>query len=137
MDTFKSLKGVDKLGEYGMSIETVVRATQNAANRNGGKPYYEWTQDRVMEHFGLDEANLNEFVAFNFPFCDLEPGTEDLTIERMECDAEVNTSSKPNPVPLYSPGPPWVVNGPRISSYPFSGIKDVIILDHRAMRNAL
>jgi hypothetical protein len=148
MDTFKSLKGVDKLGDYGMTIETVVRATQNAANRNGGKPYYEWSQDGVMEHFSEDPKNLEQFVAFNLPYCDLVPGTEDLTIDYMECDAEVNPFPHSLPFkisqttsnitlslssaksPTESPNVPCSANGPKISSNRSSGTVDVNISAH-------
>jgi hypothetical protein len=80
------LKGVDKLGDYRLSVENVVRASENAASLNNGNPYYEWDVEKVMDHFEKDANNMNQFSAFNFPFCDV--GNSD-PLDKDECDGEV------------------------------------------------
>lgn len=85
--SFQDLKGIDKLEDYRMSIETVVKASENAASLNDGNPYYEWDPEKVIDHMAKDDANLEQFAAFNLPFCDL--GTLAGGIDDENCDGEV------------------------------------------------
>jgi hypothetical protein len=84
---FMDLKGVDKLGDYRLSVENVAKASEHAASLNGGAAYYEWDVERVMDHFSQDANNMNQFSAFNFPFCELNNTFEPLDVD--DCDGEV------------------------------------------------
>ncbi|OQE37747.1 hypothetical protein PENCOP_c009G01851 [Penicillium coprophilum] len=93
-DKFKKLKGVDKLGDYRLTIETVAKASEHASSKNGGKPYYEWDTNRVIDHMNEDPNNKVQFSGFNLPFCKLGPmwnGGQYELLESDECDAECQT----------------------------------------------
>lgn len=97
LHAMKNLPGIDKLEDYHMDIGTVVRATEVAANKNGGKPYHKWDPKNTLDHMLESEDNMKEFVTFNFPFCDL---THDAQPERDPphdiCDDEVNNPPLPS-----------------------------------------
>ncbi|KAJ5833978.1 hypothetical protein N7447_000004 [Penicillium robsamsonii] len=86
VENFKDLKGVDKLGDYKLSIEIVVKASEHAASVNGGAPYYEWDTNRVIDHMGNDAQNMASFSGFNLPFCELSSTSVGLNVH--DCDGE-------------------------------------------------
>ncbi|KXG45680.1 uncharacterized protein PGRI_034470 [Penicillium griseofulvum] len=93
-DKFKKLKGVEKLGDYRISIKTVVKASEHAASKNGGRPYYEWNPSNFIDHINEDPRNRVEFSGFNLPFCELglfRGGGDPGLLDRDECDTECQT----------------------------------------------
>lgn len=93
---FMELKGVDKLEDYRLSIENVVKASEHAASLNNGYPYYEWDTTKVMGHMGNDEGNMAGFSAFNLPFCEVK--NEGRSIEVDDCDGEVKIDNPFSPL---------------------------------------
>lgn len=87
VNKLKDVKGVRELERFHMGVETVVKASAHAWELNGKKPYYEWTTDKVVDHFAESERNLAGFAAFNFPYCDLSKGG--YHIDKDKCSAEV------------------------------------------------
>ncbi|KAJ5519801.1 hypothetical protein N7463_000254 [Penicillium fimorum] len=88
-DEFRNLKGVDKLGDYRLSIETVVTASEYAASLNRGQPFYEWDTTKVIDHMNQDEQNMARFSGFNLPFCQIEDGIPLVAPDK--CDNECQT----------------------------------------------
>lgn len=87
VDKYKDLKGIDKLSDYKLDIETVVKASEHAQSLNGGEPYYEWNTDRVIDHMNGGEQNLARFSGFNLPFCELHDFEG---LDNENCGAEVS-----------------------------------------------
>jgi hypothetical protein len=91
-DKFKKLKGVEKLEDYRISIKTVVKASEHADSKSGGRPYYEWNPSNFIDHINEDPRNRVEFSGFNLPFCELGlfwGGKQPGLLERDECGTEV------------------------------------------------
>lgn len=89
IDQFKDLKGVDKLEDYKLNMETVVKASEHAASLNGGDPYYEWTTERVVDHLRNDDQNMVQFSGFNLPVCYIDREE----VAKGDCDGEVRSDT--------------------------------------------
>lgn len=93
-DLFK-LKGVDKLGNYKLSIEDVAKSSKKSSLSNGGKPYKKWDGNAVVQHLSANPEDAGDFLAFNLPYCNINEFEKDdklspLRIEEDECDDEVS-----------------------------------------------
>ncbi|KAJ5436709.1 hypothetical protein N7445_007594 [Penicillium cf. griseofulvum] len=93
-DKFTKLKGIEKLKDYRIAIETVATASEYASSKNGGRPYYEWDTSKFIDHINENEHNRVRFSGFNLPFCDIGvywSGNKPELLDRDECGAECQT----------------------------------------------